>query len=292
MSGRTRSMPSMSSCGNMSPASTTTTLPSHSSAHMLMPTSPRPPSGRYRSRELWRGPRELTPQALSSWGFSQKSQLFRFLLRGSDHNRRRRWREHLVEVVLHLVEVVLEVCDQRAVVQSGGGVIQRHVRDVTAPDQAAVDARYRSLPRHEPFERVPAEDEHHLRLDELHLLLDVRRARFGLVGHRFAVHRRPALEDVRDVYVGSAQADSGEQRIQQLPRRADERLALTVLIESRRFAHDHHVAGARPDARHRLGPSGMQAAVLARPDRFVELGWLLNRAKRLSLLAGPPRCTP
>src|SRR6266404_2976023 len=45
ISGRTRSMPSMSSWGNMSPASTTRTWSSHSSAHMLMPTSPRPQSG-------------------------------------------------------------------------------------------------------------------------------------------------------------------------------------------------------------------------------------------------------
>src|SRR2546425_7635700 len=178
MSGRTRSMPSMSSCGNMSPASTTTTLPSHSSAHMLMPTSPRPPRGRYRRRELFRGPRELTPQALSSWGFSQKSQLFRFLFGRGDRYRGRRG-EQLVEVPLHLVEVVLEIRDQRAVVQSGGGVIQRHVRDVAAPDQAAVDARDGALAGHQALERVPAEDEHHLRSDQPQLLLEVRRPGFG-----------------------------------------------------------------------------------------------------------------
>src|SRR5665213_4303390 len=50
ISGSTRSMPSMSSCGNIRPASTTRICLSHSNAHMLMPTSPRPPSGRYRSR--------------------------------------------------------------------------------------------------------------------------------------------------------------------------------------------------------------------------------------------------
>src|SRR3989454_7875526 len=235
MSGRTRSMPSMSSCGNMSPASTTTTLPSHSSAHMLMPTSPRPPSGRYRRRELFRGPRELTPQALSSWGFSQKSQLFRFLFGRGDRYRGRRRGEQLVEVPLHLVEVVLEVGDQRAVVQRGGRVVQRYVGDLATPDEAAMDARDRTLAGHQPLERVPAEDEHHLRLDELQLLLEVRRARFGLVGHGVAVHRRPALEHVGDVDVGSAQADSREQSVEQLARCADEWLALTVFVESRRF---------------------------------------------------------
>src|SRR2546426_3314691 len=245
MSGRTRSMPSMSSCGNMSPASTTTTLPSHSSAHMLMPTSPRPPSGRYRRREFFRGPRELTPQALSSWGFSQKSQLFRFLFGRRDRYRGRRWRKQLVEKSLYLVEVVLEIGDQRAVVQRGGRVVQRHVSYVAASDQAAGNAGDGALAGHQTLERVPAEDAHHLRSEQLQRLLEVRRAGFGFIGHRVAVHRRPALQNVGDVYVGSAQADSGEQRIQQLPRRADERPALTVLVESRRLAHDHHAAGAR-----------------------------------------------
>src|SRR3989442_1802053 len=213
MSGRTRSMPSMSSCGNMSPASTTTTLPSHSSAHMLMPTSPRPPSGRYRRREFFRGPRELTPQALSSWGFSQKSQLFRFLFGRRDRYRGRRRGEQLVEVPLHLVEVVLEVRDQRAVVQSGGRVVQRHVSYVAASDQAAVDAGDGALAGHQTLERVPAYDEHHLRSDQLQLLLEVRRAGFGFIGHLVAVHRRPALQNVCDLYVVAVQAESVEHRI-------------------------------------------------------------------------------
>src|SRR5664279_1720503 len=45
MSGRTRSMPSISSRGNARPQSTTTILPRYSTAVMFLPISPIPPSG-------------------------------------------------------------------------------------------------------------------------------------------------------------------------------------------------------------------------------------------------------
>src|SRR5579864_2344764 len=155
MSGRTRSIPSMSSCGNIRPASTTRTFLSHSSAHMLIPTSPRPPKGMYLSRDV-RGPRELTAPASELVMLSQKLKLLGFLPRHG--NRCGRWRrgEQLVEVLLDEVEIVLQVGHQRAVVQGGRGVVQGHVRDLSALDQTAVDARYRSLARHQALERVAA----------------------------------------------------------------------------------------------------------------------------------------
>src|ERR671929_1555284 len=52
MSGMTRSMPSISSSGNMSPASTTTRSSPTSSASMFFPISPTPPSGMTRSGAL------------------------------------------------------------------------------------------------------------------------------------------------------------------------------------------------------------------------------------------------
>src|SRR5829696_4762235 len=50
-SGRTRSMPSMSAVGNISPVSTTTIRPSNSTAVMFFPISPSPPRGRMRTLE-------------------------------------------------------------------------------------------------------------------------------------------------------------------------------------------------------------------------------------------------
>src|SRR5258708_37786446 len=54
MSGMTRSTPSMSSLGNIRPASTTMMRPSYSSAIMFSPISPSPPRGMTLSR-LTRG---------------------------------------------------------------------------------------------------------------------------------------------------------------------------------------------------------------------------------------------
>src|SRR5919201_1759666 len=48
-SGSTRSIPSISLVGNMSPVSTTTIAPSCSTTVMFLPISPRPPSGRIRT---------------------------------------------------------------------------------------------------------------------------------------------------------------------------------------------------------------------------------------------------
>src|SRR5215510_3174324 len=269
MSGSTRSTPGMSSCGNMRPASTTSTLRPHSSAHMLMPTSPRPPSGTYRS--WWfSGPREPTPKALSSWGSSPKAQLLGLRLRCSHWNRRRRRREELVEVALQRIEVVLEVGHQRTVVERRGRVIERHVGDVTPADETAVDARDRSLAGHQALQRVPSQDQHDLRIDQVELLLEIGRARLNLVRHRVAVHRRPALQHVGDVDVAATHADAGQQGVEQLARGANERLALPVLVEARSFADDHHIRWARPHTRHRLCARGMKAAVLARANRFVD----------------------
>src|SRR6266540_5438596 len=142
MSGRTRSMPSMSSWGNMRPASTTRIWSSHSRAQMLMPTSPRPPSGRYLRRDPMRGPREVTAKPLTSWGFSQEIQLLCLLLwcRGGWRRRRRRRSQELVQVLLHPVEVVLQVRDEGAVMKSRSRVVERHVRHVAPTYEAAVDA--------------------------------------------------------------------------------------------------------------------------------------------------------
>src|SRR6185503_16800399 len=52
MSGMTRSMPSISSSGNMSPASTTMMSSPCSSASMFFPISPTPPSGMTRSASV------------------------------------------------------------------------------------------------------------------------------------------------------------------------------------------------------------------------------------------------
>src|SRR5438309_4351035 len=215
MSGRTRSMPSMSSCGNMRPASTTRSLFPHSSAHMLMPTSPRPPSGTYRSLEaIYRGPREVTAKPRTSCGISQQVELLGFLFVHRRRLRRRRRREEPVQVLADVVEVTLEVSHQRPVVQCGRRMVERHVCDLATQNQAAVNSRDRALAGQEPFERMPAEDQHNLGLDQPQLPLQVWLAGLGLVRHRVAVLRGTALEHVGDVYVGTAHPDTAQKRVE------------------------------------------------------------------------------
>src|SRR5258708_303101 len=67
MSGMTRSTPSMSSFGNIRPASTTMMRPSYSSAIMLRPISPRPPRGKTLRRLISAGLEER--QLLLGVGF-------------------------------------------------------------------------------------------------------------------------------------------------------------------------------------------------------------------------------
>src|SRR4029077_5467245 len=133
--------------------------------------------------------------------------------------------------------------------------------DVTAPDEASMDARYRALPRQETLERMPAEDEHDLWFDQRQLASQVGRARLALVGHRVAVLRGPALEHVGDVDVGAAEADSGQQRVQQMAGCADERFALPVLVEAGCLADDHDVGRAGPHARDSLRARRVETAL-------------------------------
>src|SRR5207244_8505033 len=63
-SGSTRSIPSWSGVGNISPVSTTTIPPPYSTTIMFLPISPRPPSGRTRRGSLMRSHRAQQAVAL------------------------------------------------------------------------------------------------------------------------------------------------------------------------------------------------------------------------------------
>src|SRR3954449_7521100 len=63
-SGSTRSIPSWSGVGNMSPVSTTTIVPPYSTTVMFFPISPRPPSGRTRRAPLMSSNRAQEPVVL------------------------------------------------------------------------------------------------------------------------------------------------------------------------------------------------------------------------------------
>src|SRR2546427_10559201 len=136
MSGMTRSIPNISSSGNMSPASTTRTSSPSSSASMFLPISPTPPSGMIRSG-----------------GLAKERDLLRGLLFGllGLHGRRSRQEER------ERREVGSERIAQGGLVQRGGGVIDgEDDQSVSRAPRAAVDPRDR-FAREELPHRVAAE---------------------------------------------------------------------------------------------------------------------------------------
>src|SRR5919197_5697465 len=89
-------------------------------------------------------------------------------------------------------------------------------------------------------------------------------ARLDLVRRGVPVPGRAAFQDVRYVHVRAGEADAAQERVEQLPRLADEGLALFVLVEPRRLADEHQigvrVANAEHDLRSRLGEPALRTA--------------------------------
>src|SRR5258708_33381064 len=136
MSGMTRSTPSMSSLGNIRPASTTMMRPSYSSAIMLSPISPRPPRG-------------MTLRRLTSARLEERQLLlgvgFRRRLSGAaprlDH----------VDVTAHLLEVGLEGVHQEPAVQRRRRKAKRHVGPIAPFHQLSVHSAYALAPVNQPL---------------------------------------------------------------------------------------------------------------------------------------------
>src|SRR6185436_671827 len=81
-----------------------------------------------------------------------------------------------------------------------------------------------------------------------------RGARLDLVFLGIAVAGRSALEHVGDVDLFPRHADPGEHPREELARRADERLTLSVLVHTRRFPDEQEVGVGVAHAEHDLGP--------------------------------------
>src|SRR5438552_7298599 len=108
----------------------------------------------------------------------------------------------------------------------------------------AVHARDPCRTSREELRRKVAERRNDARLDQLELPPEVRLAGLDLLGHGIAITRRAAFDDVRHVDVRAGQPDSGQELVEQLACRSDERHALLVLVEAGSFPDEHQV-GAR-----------------------------------------------
>jgi hypothetical protein len=103
------------------------------------------------------------------------------------------------------------------------------------------------------------------RLDQIDLLEEVALAGIDLGRLRIAVARRPALEYVGDEALLPRESDLREQLVEEAASAADERLALTILVEAGSLAHEHQVGvgvpGPEDDLRARCGERALLAVL-------------------------------
>src|SRR3990172_4426296 len=208
----TRSTPSISSSGNMRPASTMMRSWPSSRTIMFLPISPRPPRGITRSLS----------------GMLQEPHLLRLRLRSRLLRRRRacpfQHRRYLAEVFFNHFAHVAGVQRRRRVVHGDEVDAVLHLGlAVHLADGVAWG---------EPGQGVAPQAHDHLRLYQLDLPLEVLPAGVDLSGQRVAVVRWAALDDVRDEHLIAAQVDRRDQLVQEAPGRADEGAGLLGLVEA------------------------------------------------------------
>src|SRR5687767_1071985 len=148
MSGMTRSMPSISSSGNMRPASTTTISSPCSMASMFLPISPTPPSG-------------MTRRALAKERHLIRGLFLPHLLLGHRLGREKKVQRR---------EVAGERAAQGGLMQSRRWVIDRKDRQAVDLTRPPVDPRDR-FARQEPTHCVPSQRDDHLGLQDLEMAL-------------------------------------------------------------------------------------------------------------------------
>src|ERR1017187_4169106 len=205
MSGITRSTPSISVSGNMSPESMTTMSSPHSMASRLRPVSPRPPRATSRRPAAAAAPlsAEGSPSGVAAGGSVKEAELVAWVdLRRLIHRRLGGGMSPLrlgrVQVAPPLAAVLLEGAHQGAVVQGRGGMVQGDVETLAADHLAAVDLGDPGGAGEQAGQRVPAEDQDDGGTDDLDLCVQDLRARLDLGGLRIPVARRPALDRVGD----------------------------------------------------------------------------------------------
>src|SRR6267143_60083 len=282
MSGMTRSMPSISSSGNIRPASTTTMSLPCSIAIMFLPISPTPPNGTMRSESVT----------------EQRHLVGRLLRRGRDLRRGRLGREEQGE----RGEVRDQRGPQRGLMQRCRGVIHREDHEaISRLTDLSVDAGDRLIWK-ELVHGVTAERDDRARLQDLEMAAQPHIACGHLVGQRIAVLGWPVPDDVGDEDLRAIEPDAGEELVEELPGGADEGTALHVLVVARCLAEEEDArfaASLTVDGRPRAAVEGTGGAGAdlrgQRPERvFVhpsELWAALKASSALSARDTPHRYT-
>src|SRR5207237_8583624 len=153
----------------------TTMFSSYSRAIMLRPISPSPPSGMARKRGR----------------LAKKGKLFlRLQDRRSSCNQHAPPLVHPIEVGLDGVEVLSQRPHQKTVIQRGRRMIDRNVRHAVLDDDFAVKTRERLVPRQQPRQGVPTEQQADFRLYQPQLLPEIGRTGPAIRGYDVADARR------------------------------------------------------------------------------------------------------
>src|SRR5258706_14819357 len=92
-----------------------------------------------------------------------------------------------------------------------------------------------------------------------------------LFRRRFAVLRRPPIEHIGDVDLGSIKTDRAKHAIKQLAGTADEWESLQILVAAGRFADQHDSAQRRTVGEHRVCGMALQLAAVEITERGLEL---------------------
>src|SRR5882672_8216221 len=125
----------------------------------------------------------------------------------------------------------------RKVAQQIRRVVGHDQRHALVAVQAPAQAGNARLGAQQRLHGESAHGEYQFGLDQLELAQQVRRALRDLEGLGVAVARRPALEDIADVYVVAArQSYRREHVVEQPSRLPDEGLAALVFLGARRLA--------------------------------------------------------
>src|SRR5438552_3086093 len=256
MSGMTRSIPNISSSGNMRPQSMTTMSSPYSNTYMFLPISPTPPSGMILSGMLEVG---MTVSFRSEKGGVRRD--VRGRLGEEDRAGRHgadgaggwgRWtvaaccgapRPRLEERGRDRRDVVVarpfdvwraERCGR--VVHRKHEGIGRTRRRVDRPDRAV---RLRDAAAgHEPAERMATERHDERRVEDLELALEIGGTGGNLVRFRIAILRGAALDDVGDEHLVASPAERREELDEQVAGPPDERTALAVFVLARSLADE------------------------------------------------------
>src|SRR5689334_4018368 len=121
-----------------------------------------------------------------------------------------------------------------------GRMEKRKQDELFQADCLASHLRDADLPVEQRLRRPIPQRADERRSDYFNLLQQERLARLDFVRFRIAVVRRPAFDDIRNVDLRSRQAGGLQEFVEQLSRRANERLTLLILVESRRFSDEHY----------------------------------------------------